>query len=55
MSQKYLIINADDFGLCKAANDAVIDLFRSNCVFSSTVMMTCPGTEDAVKFAAENP
>ncbi len=55
MPQKYLIINADDFGLCKAANDAVIDLFRSGCVFSSTVMMTCPGTDEAVKFAAENP
>ena len=55
MAQKYLIINADDFGLCKSANDAVIDLFRSNCIFSSTVMMTCPGTDDAVKFAAENP
>lgn len=55
MAQKYLIINADDFGLCKAANDAVIDLFRSGCILSSTVMMTCPGTEEAVAFAADNP
>lgn len=55
MTQKYLIINADDFGLCHSANAAVMDLFKSGCVFSSTIMMTCPGTDEAVQFAVDNP
>lgn len=52
---KYLIVNADDFGLCKSANDAVIDLFEKGRLFSSTIMMPAPGAEQAVKFAVENP
>lgn len=52
---KYLIVNADDFGMCKAANDAVIDLFESGMLKSSTIMMPCPAAGDAVKFSVENP
>lgn len=55
MKERYLIINADDFGMCKAANDAIMDLFRTGCVYSSTIMMPCPFAEDAVKFSVENP
>lgn len=52
---KYLIVNADDFGMCKAANEAVFDLFRNDCLKSSTVMIPCPAAEEAARFAAENP
>lgn len=52
---KYLIVNADDFGLCHSANEAVFDLFRDGKLFSSTIMMVCPGAEEAAKFAVENP
>ncbi len=52
---KYLIVNADDFGLCHSANEAVFDLFKDGKLFSSTIMMVCPGAEEAVKFAIDNP
>ena len=52
---RYLIINADDFGMCPSANEAIFDLFRSGCLKSSTVMIPCPAAREAVKFAAENP
>ena len=52
---RYLIINADDFGMCSSANEAIFDLFRSGCLKSSTVMIPCPAAREAVKFAAENP
>ena len=55
MAKKYLIINADDFGLCHSANEAVFDLFRSGCILSSTIMVPAPGADEAIKFAAENP
>ncbi len=52
---KYLIVNADDFGLCKSANEAVFDLFESGRLFSSTIMMPCPGAVDAVEFSKAHP
>ncbi len=52
---KYLIVNADDFGMCEAANDAVIALFRAGRLFSSTIMFPCPACEKAARFAAEHP
>ena len=52
---KYLIVNADDFGMCHSANEAVMDLFKDNKIFSSTVMMPCAYAEDAVRFSIENP
>lgn len=52
---KYLIVNADDFGMCKAANEAVFDLFKSGKLLSSTIMMPCPAAEEAVEFSKANP
>lgn len=53
--KRYLIINADDFGLCDSANEAVFDLFRNGGLKSSTIMMPCPAAEKAVQFSIENP
>lgn len=55
MPGKYLIINADDFGLCHSANLAVFDLFENGCIKSSTIMTPCPGAEEAVEFAGNHP
>ena len=52
---KYLIINADDYGLCKSANDAVEELFMNGRLKSSTIMMPCPSAKDAVNFAKTHP
>ena len=55
MGKKYLIINADDFGLCHSANAAVFDLFESGCLKSSTLMTPCPGADEAIDFAIAHP
>ncbi|MCR5484210.1 MAG: polysaccharide deacetylase family protein [Clostridiales bacterium] len=52
---KYLIINADDFGMCHAQNLAIMDLLKKGCITSSTIMAPCGWAYEAVKFAAENP
>lgn len=53
--EKYLIINADDFGMCDSANKAVFDLFEKGRLFSSTIMMPCPFAADAVSFSVRHP
>lgn len=53
--KKYLIVNADDFGMCKSANDAVEDLFLSGRLRSATVMLPCEASDEAVEFAVAHP
>ncbi len=52
---KYLIINADDCGMCNAANRAIADLFACGGITSSTIMAPCPWSIQAAEFAAKNP
>lgn len=50
-----IILNADDFGMCHAANTAITELLRTGHLDSATVMVPCPWAPDALAFAAENP
>lgn len=54
---KYLIINADDFGMCRGSNLAVMDLFKDpkSALTSSTIMAPCAWAPEACMFAKENP
>lgn len=52
---RYLIINADDFGMCRSANLAVIDLFKKGGITSATIMAPCPWAKEAAVWAAANP
>ena len=54
---KYLIINADDFGMCRGANLAVMDLFKDpdSALTSSTIMAPCAWAPEAAQFAKANP
>lgn len=54
---RYLIINADDFGMCRGANLAVMELFKNekSALTSSTIMTPCAWAPEACRFAAENP
>ena len=52
---KYLIVNADDYGMCNAANAAVEELFLGGWLKSATIMMPCPGAEHAVNFSIDHP
>ena len=53
--KKYLIVNADDFGMCGSANQACFELFELGRLRSSTIMMPCPAARDAVGFSVKNP
>ena len=44
---KYLIINADDFGMCHSANEAVFDLFKKGGITSATIMTPCSWAKEA--------
>ncbi len=52
---KYLIVNADDYGMCNSANEAVEDLFQNGFLKSSTIMMPCPTSAHAVEFSIAHP
>lgn len=52
---KYLIINADDYGSFYGANLAVQDLFMKGGITSSTVMMPAPWAPHACAWAAKHP
>ncbi len=54
---RYLIINADDFGMCRGANLAVMDLMKdpASALTSTTIMTPCAWAPEACQFAAANP
>ncbi len=52
---RYLIINADDFGMCRSANLAVYDLFEKGGITSATIMAPCPWAKEAALWAAAHP
>ncbi|MRT11239.1 chitin disaccharide deacetylase [Enterobacteriaceae bacterium RIT711] len=52
---KLLIVNADDFGLCKAQNYGIIDAFTNGVVTSTTAMVNAAGIEHAVALSAKHP
>lgn len=55
MPDKYLIINADDFGMCQSGNEAIEELFEVGYITSTTLMTPCPWAEDAIARAKRNP
>lgn len=52
---RYLIINADDYGLNEASNVAVERLFNEEAITTTTLMVTCPYAEDGIRRAQANP
>lgn len=55
MPDTYLIINADDFGMCQSGNEAIEALFEVGYITSTTLMTPCPWAEDAIARARKNP
>lgn len=53
--EKLLIVNADDFGLCKAQNYGIIEAFSHGVVTSTTAMVNAAGIEHAVKLSKAHP
>ncbi|MFN2255093.1 MAG: polysaccharide deacetylase family protein [Candidatus Promineifilaceae bacterium] len=52
---RLLIINADDFGMCHAVNEAVAGILREGVVRSTTLMVPCPWMLHAVHFLRDHP
>lgn len=50
-----IILNADDYGMCHAANTAVSTLLAAGRIDSATVMVPCPWSPEALAFAAARP
>ncbi|EML1935454.1 MULTISPECIES: chitin disaccharide deacetylase [Providencia] len=50
-----LIVNADDFGLCKSVNYGIVEAHHHGIVLSTTAMVNMPDVHHAAKLAADLP
>ncbi len=54
-TDRLLIINNDDAGMCHAANRETIRAMEEGMLSSATIMMPCPWSNEMVRYAAKNP
>ena len=54
-TDKLLIINGDDTGMCHAANTATIDSLERGLMTSATIMVPCPWFTEIARYATANP
>jgi chitin disaccharide deacetylase len=52
---RLLIINADDFGMCHAINEATLRTLKEGIVSSTSLMVPCPWAPHAMQLLEENP
>lgn len=52
---RLLIVNADDFGMCHAVNEAIMGTLRAGIVRSTSLMVPCPWMLHAVHFLQDHP
>jgi predicted glycoside hydrolase/deacetylase ChbG (UPF0249 family) len=52
---RLLIVNADDFGMCHAVNEATFRVLEHGIVRSTTLMVPCPWMLHAIRFLADHP
>ena len=52
---RLLIVNADDFGMCHAVNEAIFRVLKDGFVCSTTLMVPCSWVLHATNFLADNP
>ena len=52
---RLLIINADDFGMCHAINEAIFRAIKRGLLCSTTLMVPCPWALHATHFLADHP
>src|SRR5437588_12756760 len=54
-TDKLLIVNGDDAGMCHAANQATIESLENGLMRSSTLMVPCPWFLEMATYAKEHP
>lgn len=52
---RLLILNADDFGMYQAINEAVLRTLKEGVVRSTTLMTPCPGAVEAMQMLGAHP
>jgi hopanoid biosynthesis associated protein HpnK len=55
MFNKKIIINADDFGLCRGVNKAVAEAHTTGVLTSATIMANMGGVDEAIEMAKKMP
>ena len=54
-SGRYLIVNADDFGVSNEVNEAIASTLAARCVTSTSVMVPAPAFNAAVDYQTKHP
>ena len=54
MKQRYLIINADDFGISRSTNEAILQLFQAEKITSAGILAPAPHADDACRLAKDH-
>ena len=49
IDDRLLIINADDFGITKGTNEAIVNLFEEKSITSTSIMIPCPDSNEALE------
>jgi predicted glycoside hydrolase/deacetylase ChbG (UPF0249 family) len=52
---RLLIVNADDFGMCNAENVATVEGLDAGVYSSTTIMLPCPWSREALSYARARP
>ena len=52
---RLLILNADDFGMCHAVNEAIRRALQQGVLRSTTLMAPCPWAPHAMHFLRDHP
>lgn len=55
MTNKYMILHADDFGMCHAHNEATLELLDEGDITSASIMVPCPWFQEAAAYARSHP
>lgn len=54
-AERYLVVNADDFGFTRDVNEGIIQAHREGILTATTLMANGSAFEDAVRLARQNP
>ena len=54
-SERFLIVNADDFGMSRAVNQGIIEAHERGIVTSASLLVCWPGAEEAAEYARCHP